>query len=101
MSVAHQTRLPDEVIVADDGSTQETHELVEQMAAGFPCPLHHAWHEDEGFRLAAIRNKAVRGFCTGDYLILSMVTSSWNGISSPTMKKWHAADTSSSAAGPN
>jgi glycosyltransferase involved in cell wall biosynthesis len=69
MSVAHQTRLPDEVIVADDGSTQETHELVEQMAAGFPCPLHHAWHEDEGFRLAAIRNKAVRDFCTGDYLI--------------------------------
>jgi glycosyltransferase involved in cell wall biosynthesis len=69
MSVAHQTRLPDEVIVADDGSTQETRDLIERMAKSFPCPLLHAWHEDKGFRLAAIRNKAVRDFCTGDYLI--------------------------------
>lgn len=69
MSIVNQTKMPDEVIVADDGSSDDTRQLVERMAASFPCRLKHVWHEDKGFRLSAIRNKAVRDYCTGDYLI--------------------------------
>lgn len=68
-SVRQQTRMPDEVIVADDGSKEETKELIAKEAETFPCPLHHAWIPDIGFRLARSRNNAIRTYCTGDYLI--------------------------------
>lgn len=67
-SVRRQRRLPDEVIIADDGSTAPTRELVEALAADFPVPLVHVWHPDEGFRLAAIRNRAMAR-AKGDYII--------------------------------
>ena len=64
-----QTVLPMEVIVADDGSTQETTHIVEQMAESSPaCPIHHVRHEDLGFRAAEIRNKAILK-SSGDYII--------------------------------
>jgi len=68
-SVATQSRLPDEVVVADDGSTAETTELVASFAAAFPVPLRHVWQEDHGFRAARARN---RGFVAshGDYIVL-------------------------------
>ncbi|WP_234733541.1 glycosyltransferase family 2 protein [Tellurirhabdus bombi] len=59
LSVCRQSVLPDEVIVADDGSTIETYSLIERMKAHFPIPLIHVWQEDEGFQLAKIRNKAI------------------------------------------
>lgn len=68
MSVAAQTRLPFEVIVADDGSTNDTRRLIEKAAEVFPCPLKHAWQEDRGFRLAESRNNALR-MCQGDYVV--------------------------------
>lgn len=67
-SVAAQTRLPDEVIIADDGSGNATRELIEHTQSTFPRPLVHVWHEDKGFRLAAIRNRAIER-ASGDYLI--------------------------------
>lgn len=60
--------MPDEVIIADDGSGNETRELIENFQKNFPCPLIHVWHEDDGFRLAAIRNKAI-AVCKSDYFI--------------------------------
>jgi glycosyltransferase involved in cell wall biosynthesis len=68
-SVAAQRTPPDEVIVADDGSTGETAELVAGFAATLPVPLRHVWQEDLGFRAARARN---RGFVAshGDYIIL-------------------------------
>ncbi|MFZ4261732.1 glycosyltransferase family 2 protein [Sphingobacterium sp. HJSM2_6] len=59
MAVSKQTILPFQVIVADDGSTQETASLILQYQAHFPCKLIHVWHEDLGFRAAAIRNLAL------------------------------------------
>lgn len=68
MSAASQTRIPDEVIVADDGSGEETRTLIADMAKTFPCRLKHAWQEDRGFRAAESRNNALRQ-CEGDYVI--------------------------------
>lgn len=57
-----------EIIVADDGSREETRVLVESFQTSHHQTLKHVWHEDTGFRLAAIRNLAVK-HCAGDYLI--------------------------------
>ncbi len=67
-SVMNQRRLPDEILVADDGSGEDTRMLVEEMAAESFVPLHHIWHPDEGFRLGAIRNRAIAA-ADGDYII--------------------------------
>lgn len=61
--------MPSEVIVADDGSRDDTRELIERYKAKFSIPLKHCWHEDTGFRLAAIRNKAIQ-MAEGPYIIL-------------------------------
>ena len=68
-SLAAQTRLPDEVIVADDGSGEETRALVERMARDYPVPLRHVWQEDRGFRAARARNRGIAA-SRGDYVIL-------------------------------
>ena len=62
--------LPDEVIIADDGSGKETQETIHKFQQNFPVPLLHVWHEDKGFRAAAIRNRAIKS-CSGEYLIFS------------------------------
>ncbi len=66
-SIARQSRLPGEVIVADDGSGDATAEVV--RAFRDRLPLRHVWHPDEGFRAAGIRNKAIAA-ARSDYLIV-------------------------------
>ena len=68
-SARRQTRLPDEVVVADDGSGPDTGALVRRLATGFPCALRHVWQEDRGFRAARVRNLAI-GAAGGDYVLL-------------------------------
>lgn len=68
-SLAAQRQLPDEVIVADDGSGAETRALIERTARDFPVPLRHVWHEDRGFRAARARNRGIAA-SHGDYVIL-------------------------------
>ncbi|MDX9715218.1 MAG: glycosyltransferase family 2 protein [Dissulfurispiraceae bacterium] len=63
-----QTRLPDEIVIADDGSTQETAEMIRNISATSPVAIKHVWHEDKGFRAASIRNRAAAE-SEGDYLI--------------------------------
>lgn len=69
-SIEKQTVLPDEVIIADDGSGKETSEIIRNYQSRFMVPLLHVWHEDKGFRAAAIRNRAIEQ-SSGDYLIFS------------------------------
>jgi glycosyltransferase involved in cell wall biosynthesis len=57
-----------EVLVADDGSRDDTRALVESMASGAPVPVRHVWQEDRGFRAGAARNRAA-AVATGDYLL--------------------------------
>lgn len=63
-----QTDVDFEVIVADDGSTQETAALVASYAARVPFPVRHVWQENLGFRAAAIRNRALAA-TMADYII--------------------------------
>lgn len=58
-SILHQSVLPEEVIVGDDGSKEETCQLIKDYQKKFPVPLIHVWQEDEGFRLAKARNKCL------------------------------------------
>ncbi len=67
-SLNQQTDTNFEIIVADDGSRNDTKQLVESFKSMGFQPLTHVWHEDTGFRLAAIRNLAAT-YCTGEYFI--------------------------------
>lgn len=68
-SVRQQSMLPDEVIVADDGSRTDTKDLIDRLASQFPIPLIHSWQKDDGFRAAESRNRAMAK-ASGDYLII-------------------------------
>lgn len=67
-SVLAQKVLPNEVIIADDGSTVHTKELIDMFKTRFPVPLKHIWHEDKGFRRTVILNKAIAA-SEGNYII--------------------------------
>lgn len=59
-----------EIIVADDGSTEETGDFVQRFAKQSRVPVCHVWQEHRGYRLAAIRNRAL-GMTQADYIILT------------------------------
>lgn len=59
-----------ELIVADDGSTDETRRVVERYMRCGPFALQHVWQEDLGFRPAAIRNRALAA-TDAEYVIFS------------------------------
>ncbi|MDX1407881.1 MAG: glycosyltransferase family 2 protein, partial [Saprospiraceae bacterium] len=67
-SVLRQRQLPDEVIVADDGSSDSTKDVIDRFRAQIALPVHHVWQEDEGFRVARVRNLGASK-ARGNYLI--------------------------------
>ena len=67
-SVADQTHLPHEIIVTDDGSTDETKELVERLSKELKLEIRFLWQKDDGFRASRARNKAAEA-AKGDYLV--------------------------------
>jgi glycosyltransferase involved in cell wall biosynthesis len=68
-SIARQSVVPGEVIVADDGSGPDTARVVERWRTRIRAPLTHLWQSHEGFRLARSRNRAICT-ATGEYLII-------------------------------
>ncbi|WP_244664261.1 MULTISPECIES: glycosyltransferase family 2 protein [Xanthomonas] len=68
-SVKRQSRLPDEVIVVDDGSGAETSALMNALIPDFPVPLRHVWQEDRGFRAARCRNLGIAA-TSAQYVVL-------------------------------
>lgn len=68
LALERQSHRDYEVLVADDGSGEETRSLIEQHARRCPHPLKHVWHEDNGFRKTVILNRAVLA-ASGDYLV--------------------------------
>ena len=59
-----------ELIIADDGSTADTANLVKQFSSRAPFGVSHIWQEDQGFRAAAIRNRAVAS-TDAEYILFS------------------------------
>lgn len=67
-SVLAQNELPTELVIADDGSKSNIHQLIEKYKTLFTIPVKHVWQPDEGFKLAQIRNKAAAASAC-DYII--------------------------------
>jgi len=59
-----------ELIVADDGSTDATRRVVDDFRERTGIAVNHVWHEDRGFRAAAIRNRALAA-TPADYIVFS------------------------------
>lgn len=59
-----------EVLVADDGSRDETGERIEALRARLPVPVRHLWQADDGFRKCEAMNTAIAA-AASDYLIFT------------------------------
>lgn len=59
-----------ELVIADDGSTSETAELIRRMAGETGLAIEHVWQRDDGFRKCRILNKAVLA-AKHDYLVFT------------------------------
>ena len=68
-SVKQQTVLPNEVLIADDGSTNETRQLIEKYQQNYPVALKHIWRPDDGFRAAECRNRAL-AVAKSEYIVM-------------------------------
>ena len=68
LSVKQQSVLPNQVIIADDGSTKDTQKLINKFNTNFPVPIKHVWHKDVGFTKTVILNKAIKEI-TSEYII--------------------------------
>src|SRR6185437_1204228 len=68
LSILGQARMPDEILIADDGSGDDTRKLIDSYREKFNIPIRHAWHEDNGFRKSIVLNKAVK-LAESDYII--------------------------------
>ena len=67
-SIENQSVAPDEVLIADDGSAEETKKLINEFKKQSNLKIHHFWHEDRGFRRSEILNKAIAG-SKSDYIV--------------------------------
>ena len=68
-SIEFQTLIPDEVIIADDGSGDDTKETIRAFQKTSDLNIIHSWQKDSGFRAAKSRNKAIAK-SSSDYIIL-------------------------------
>lgn len=65
-TVTLQTVVPNEVVIADDGSTDATFKIIDRYKA--LLNIKHVWQSDDGFRKTLIMNKAIKEI-TQDYII--------------------------------
>ena len=63
-----QSRPPQRLVIADDGSGGATRRLVEAFARRVGFPVLHAWQPHEGWRVCRARNAAVAR-CREDYVV--------------------------------
>jgi glycosyltransferase involved in cell wall biosynthesis len=66
-TVSQQSCIPDEVIVADDGSNISTQKIIDKWKHCLPMVV--SWIPDSGFRAARSRNMALLK-ASGDYIIM-------------------------------
>lgn len=68
LSVVKQNKIPDEILIADDGSGTETNLLIEKFKKKHQLPITHIWQPDKGFQKSKILNKAI-AISKADYII--------------------------------
>ncbi len=68
LSVSRQVEMPYEVIIGDDGSTEDTRELINKWRKQISVPIKHIWQDDKGFRASRIRNLSF-AIAQGNYII--------------------------------
>ncbi len=59
-----------ELLIADDGSHDDTRCRIDSLRSQTGMPVRHIWHEDQGFRKCTILNRAIEA-ATADYLVFS------------------------------
>ncbi len=64
-----QTHRDFELLIADDGSTDETAQVIARYSDQ-GVPIRHVWQRDDGFRKSRILNKAI-GTARAEYLVFS------------------------------
>jgi len=87
-SVARQTRVPDEVIICDDGSSIKSSAVAGSWVGRLP--IRHTWQPDRGFRAARSRNLGISAsgseyliFIDGDCLLPPNFVSNHLRLASP------------------
>jgi glycosyltransferase involved in cell wall biosynthesis len=65
-----QTHKDFEIVIADDGSGDETRDIIQTFKTRSTLEIVHVWHEDRGFQKSEILNKAIQASTT-EYLIFS------------------------------
>ncbi len=66
LSVSTQSCPPDQIIIADDGSCDQTNALIKKWSEDLP--IIHSWQSDQGFRASRSRNLAIMR-AESDYVI--------------------------------
>ena len=67
-AVARQAEPAEEVLLADDGSTDQTRQVVADWKRSQTLPVTHLWQAHEGFRRSRILNEAIAA-ARSDYLV--------------------------------
>jgi glycosyltransferase involved in cell wall biosynthesis len=67
---ASQTFRDFELLVADDGSGEETARVLEEIGSQTDLSLRHVWQEDRGFRKCRVLNRAILA-TDAEYLVFS------------------------------
>lgn len=68
LGYCNQTRPADEIVIADDGSGDDTRQLIDSFRDRLP--IKHVWQEDRGFQKSEILNKALVA-TESEYLIFT------------------------------
>lgn len=58
-AVARQTRLPEQVLLSDDGSGPETRSVFAAWSSGQRFQCEHVWQKHQGFRRARVLNQTI------------------------------------------
>src|SRR3954469_465099 len=88
-SIAAQTRTPDELVISDDQSTDDTLTLIEEFAATAGFPVRLSINESN---LGTAKNfeKAI-GLCRGDVIMLSDQDDVWHSDKLESVERMFAA----------
>jgi glycosyltransferase involved in cell wall biosynthesis len=73
LSLAAQSFQNFEIFIADDGSGDETRDLLLRMKLVVPVQIYHYWHPDVGYRKAKINNNVFRELDPNRYAVVICV----------------------------